>query len=80
MATQKMEKLHLNTWHGLGVFEVKRLGTICGYFVGWKGWEYGYTRNVRADLYFPTREAAIKFRDDIENARQVFRDEIEQIA
>jgi hypothetical protein len=63
----------------LGVFQLVVCGTVCAYFVGWCG-RWSGARNIRAGLYFPTKEAAIKFRDDIENNRSVFIDEIEQIA
>ena len=64
----------------LGVFELVVCGTVCAYFVGWRGKWYERGRNIRAGLYFPTAESAIKFRDEIENGRQVFMDEHRQIA
>ena len=63
----------------LGVFELRVCGTVCAYFVGWRSRWYERGRNIRAGLYFPTAEAAIKFRDSIEDARQVFVDEHRQI-
>ena len=65
---------------GLGVFELRVCGTVCAYFVGWRSHWYERGRNIRAGLYFPTAEAAIKFRDSIEDARQIFVDEHRQIA
>lgn len=64
----------------LGVFELVVCGTVCAYFVGWRSRWYERGRNIRAGLYFPTAESAIKFRDEIENGRQLFVDEHRQIA
>ena len=64
----------------LGVFELRVCGTVCAYFVGWRSKWYERGRNIRAGLYFPTAESAIKFRDSIEDARQVFVDDHTQIA
>ena len=64
----------------LGVFELVVCGTVCAYFVGWRSRWYERGRNIRAGLYFPTAESAIKFRDSIEDARAAFVDEHRQIA
>ena len=64
----------------LGVFELVVCGTVCAYFVGWRSRWYERGRNIRAGLYFPTAESAIKFRDEIENGRQLLVDEHRQIA
>ena len=63
----------------LGVFQLIVCGTVCAYFVGWRG-RFAGARNIRAGLYFPTPESAIRFRDEIENGRRVFIDQIDQIA
>ena len=79
MAKGKKEKQQYFTGHKLGVFEITVLGTVCGYFVGWR-YRYGVDRNIRAGLYFPTAESAIAFRDNIENSRNAFPIEHRQIA
>ena len=62
------------TWWSrkLGVFEETVRGIVVGYFVGWQYRYGGGARNIRADLYFPTAESALAFRDSIEDARNAF--------
>lgn len=79
-ATEQNEPREYFPVNRLGVFELRVCGTVCAYFVGWRSLWYERGRNIRAGLYFPTAEAAIKFRDSIEDARQVFVDEHRQIS
>lgn len=64
----------------LRVFEKKVNGTTVGFIVGWQKWRRGQVKNVRADLFFPTKESAIAFRDQIEDARKALVTEITPVA
>lgn len=70
----------LDTYHQTGVFELRVCGTVCAYFVGWRYRFQDGAKNIRAGLYFPTKEAAIAWRDEMEKARNVMPSEIIQVA
>jgi hypothetical protein len=79
MTTETRKPAYYPRWK-LGVFERTVLGTVCGYYVGWKYRYMNRGRNIRAGLYFPTAESARKFRDEIENGRRTLENFDRQIA
>ena len=68
---------HIN-WQGLQVVEKRFYGVTVGYIVGWwsrtskwrTGKEFETFRNFREGVVWPTKEAAIEFRDSVEAQRK----------
>lgn len=74
-SAEKETGKHFSRWR-LGVFQKKVNDVTVGYYVGWRYYCYIGTpdrkaaRNIREGLFFDTPEAAIAFRDSIENGRR----------